>query len=156
MYEVTYSCTTCGEKPPTSAGAAAAAKGKSRNREASPESTILGRNLASGPIPPSGYALCFSYFEKVGVDHAWASCVNGTFSTPQELSIARRSPPKEKGQLRHAYVERVWDTASHCWKDVGARFLFVTCTEVPVSYKTSRAGKYAEPNSRSVRPSCPN
>ena len=122
-----YSCTSCGEKPP----AAAAAKGKSRSREASTSPTILGRNFASGPIPRTGYELCFSCFEEVGVDHAWANCVNGSFSTPQELSIARRSPPKEKGLLRHAFAERVWDIDSHCWKDLGARFFFVIC--IPVS-----------------------
>lgn len=128
---IKYVCTTCGEKTPIARAAhieaaAAAAKGKGRNREAStsPTRTILGRSLTSSGSSSStaraGYELCDRCFEEVGVDHAWASCVNGSFSTPRELTIARRSPPKQEGQLRHAFVEQA--QGPHGWIDLGARF----------------------------------
>ncbi|KAF8262631.1 hypothetical protein EI94DRAFT_1808526 [Lactarius quietus] len=110
-------------KTPTSrAAAAAAAKGKGRNREASTSPTILGRSLGSPgsssslPSARTGYELCVTCFERVGIVHSWSSCVRGSFSTEKELDIARRSPPKQEGLLRHAFVEQFWD--SHCWADL--------------------------------------
>ncbi|KAN0129825.1 hypothetical protein V8E53_012297 [Lactarius tabidus] len=123
---IKYICTTCGGKTPTSRAAliaAAEAKGKGgRNREASssPTRTILGRShsssVSSTLTARTGYELCTACFERVGVDHSWASCVSGYFSTEKELGIARRSQPKQKGLLRHAFVEKFWDL--HCWTDI--------------------------------------
>ena len=113
---------------------AAEAKGKGRDRAAStgtsPTRTILaGRghssSVSSSSTARAGYELCSACFEKVAVDHSWAFCVSGSFTTPKELGIARRSQPKKKGLLRHVFVEKFWDF--HCWTDLGARLFNVTC-----------------------------
>ncbi len=67
-------------------------------------------------------------FTKVGVDHSLGG-VDAPSSptlppTASELAIARRSAPKQKGQLRHAFVEQVWGFDG--WQVIGARFLVVT------------------------------
>lgn len=43
--------------------------------------------------------------------------------TASELALARRSAPKQDGQLRHAFVEQVW--GFHGWQVIGAAFLVV-------------------------------
>ena len=141
--QIKYTCTTCGEKTPTSRAtlivAAAAAKGKGKNREpsTSPTRTILARSPGSSGSYSStarvGYELCAACFEKVGVDHSSASSVNGPYSrilspTPQERSRAQRSAPKREGQLRHVFLEQFWDV--HGWQVLGAQLLSVTCTPV--------------------------
>ena len=110
---IKYVCTTC---------AAGDEKGNSRDAPASPTRTILGRRFSesSSSTVRAGYELCATCFERVGVDHSSASDMNGssrTTPTPKELKIARRSAPKRKGQLRHAFVEKFWD---HGWQAVGA------------------------------------
>ena len=88
------------------------------------------------PIPPSppsnrtsGYELCAMCLETVGVHHAIEAGLAAPGSSPvssnmsptsrgdPELSQWRRAAPK-KGQMRHAYKEKVW--TPHGWEDVGA------------------------------------
>jgi hypothetical protein len=103
----------------------------------SPTQTIFGRSLGSQStlVPPSasassssltrvGYELCAECFGKFGFDHSLSSGVESPSSptfpqTAQELAIARRSAPRRKGQLRHAFLAQVWE--SNGWQDVGAR-----------------------------------
>lgn len=78
----------------------------------------------------SGYELCSGCIESAGVNHALELSLapgistgrgNSSPSSPEDaqraLSQRRRSAPKQKGQLRHAYVEKVW--AHRGWEDVG-------------------------------------
>ena len=103
----------------------------------SPTQTIFGRSLgsqstlvpqsssgSSSSLTRTGYELCAMCFEKVGVDHSASGGVESPSSptfprTAQEISIARRTAPKQKGQLRHAFFEQVW--GFNGWQDVGAR-----------------------------------
>ncbi|KAH9056727.1 hypothetical protein EDB87DRAFT_1635118 [Lactarius vividus] len=124
--QIKYTCTTCGEKALTSRATLVAAKGKDRSSEpSSPTQTILARSLGSSGSSSStvraGYELCASCFEKDGVNHSSASSVKVSCSrrlppTAQERAIARRSSPKRKGQLRHAFLEQFWDLRG--WKIV--------------------------------------
>ena len=102
----------------------------------SPTQTIFGRNLGSQStlVPPSssgsstpttrpGYELCDTCFGKVGLDHTLPGGMDSPSSptmppTPQELAIARRSAPKRKGELRHAFLFQLW--GFHGWQDIGA------------------------------------
>ena len=82
----------------------------------------------SSPTSFGGYELCSMCLEGVGVHHAieaglaapGSSPVLSTMSPahddPQRASQWRRAAPK-KGQLRHAYQEKVW--GHHGWEDVG-------------------------------------
>jgi hypothetical protein len=108
----------------------------------SPTQTVLGRSVGSQStlVPSSssgsssstaraGYELCNMCFTKVGVDHSLVGGVDAPSSptlpqTASELAKARRSAPKQKGQLRHAFVEQVW--GFHGWQVIGARTLVVT------------------------------
>lgn len=76
---------------------------------------------------PCGFELCPSCIEVVGVLH---SIEGSTGSSPmnssplsssqeslQTLSELRRTAPRSKGHLRHAYREKVW--GRNGWKDVG-------------------------------------
>ncbi|KAI9464415.1 hypothetical protein BJY52DRAFT_816024 [Lactarius psammicola] len=124
--QMKYTCTTCGEKTPTSratvieAAAAAKRKGKSRDSEpSSPTQTILARGPSSSGSSSStargGYELCTTCFESVGVYHSSTRSINGSFSrtlspSPQERGIARRTATK-----RHAFLEQFWDHG-HGWK----------------------------------------
>ncbi|KAH8984040.1 hypothetical protein EDB92DRAFT_1951101 [Lactarius akahatsu] len=162
---IKYTCTTCGEKTPTSRAppeAAAATIGKGRSRESlsyvhhrsntkynfqepayprahrvpitphfaasnnTPTQTVLSRSTGSqmALVPSSssgsssstacaGYELCNMCFTKAGVDHSSVDRVDAPSSPPlpqisSELAIARRSVPKQKGQLRHAFVKQIW------------------------------------------------
>ncbi|KAI0046964.1 hypothetical protein FA95DRAFT_1290328 [Auriscalpium vulgare] len=70
-----------------------------------------------------GYELCSHCFQTCGVDHK-SSGSRGNSSpglldsptSPQELALARRSAPKLKGQLRHAFSEKMWGAQG--WDDV--------------------------------------
>jgi hypothetical protein len=102
----------------------------------SPTQTIFGRSLGSqstlvpssssgslSPIRRVGYELCAVCFEKVGLDHALPGGMDSPSSptmqpTAQERSIARRSAPKRKGELRHAFLFQVW--GFNGWQDIGA------------------------------------
>ena len=88
---------------------------------------------SSSSTARAGYELCNMCFTKVGVDHSLMGGVSAPSSptlppTASELAIARRSEPKQKGQLRHAFVEQVWGFRG--WQAIGARFLVVTCASV--------------------------
>lgn len=84
---------------------------------------------SSSSTARAGYELCNMCFTKVGVVHSLMGGVDAPSSptlppTASELAIARRSEPKQKGQLRHAFVEQVW--GFHGWQAIGARFLVLT------------------------------
>ncbi|EGN92266.1 hypothetical protein SERLA73DRAFT_191383 [Serpula lacrymans var. lacrymans S7.3] len=71
----------------------------------------------------TGYELCSGCIESAGIIHALRGSLppgeNLSPSSPEDarvLSQWRRSAPKQKGQLRHAYVEKVW--GSWGWEDV--------------------------------------
>ncbi|THH30104.1 hypothetical protein EUX98_g4071 [Antrodiella citrinella] len=70
----------------------------------------------------AGYELCASCIEDVGVDHSlhFSSASGSPQSyyppSPQEASEWRRSAPKNKGQLRHAFLEKQWGARG--WQDV--------------------------------------
>jgi hypothetical protein len=122
---IKYVCTTC---------AAAEEKGKNREASASPTRTVLDRRLSgsSSSTARASYELCATCFERVGIDHSsqgWCSTRETVHTTRQELAITRRSPPKQKGQLCHAFVEKIW--GDHGWQVVGAQLHFVTC--IPAS-----------------------
>jgi hypothetical protein len=100
----------------------------------SPTQTIFGKSFGSQstlvPSSPSGssspttrvgYELCHTCFEKVGCDHALPVGVDSPKlpPTPQELAIARRSAPKRKGELRHAFLFQIWGAGFDGWQDVG-------------------------------------
>ncbi|KAL4245861.1 hypothetical protein ABKN59_008801 [Abortiporus biennis] len=64
-----------------------------------------------------GYELCANCIESVGVIHALESFIEPGSSpsvsgewppSPEDASQWRRSAPRRKGQLRHAYLEKVW------------------------------------------------
>jgi hypothetical protein len=102
----------------------------------SPTRTIFGRSLgsqstlvpssssgSSSPTTRVGYELCAVCFEKVGLDHALPGGLDSPSSptlppTPQELAIARRSAPKRKGELRHAFLFQIW--GFNGWQVIGA------------------------------------
>ena len=87
-------------------------------------------------VPPSdnlphmgstGYELCCSCFESTGVLHALEAGAttprsHSPLSSSQEDIRAilqfRRTAPRSKGHIRHAYREKVWGREG--WKDVGA------------------------------------
>ncbi|KAK7685725.1 hypothetical protein QCA50_011070 [Cerrena zonata] len=86
----------------------------------------------SNGLSHSGYELCFNCIESAGMIHALevtlepgTSPVSGGRPPPspehaeaaeQAMSQWRRSAPKKKGQLRHAYLEKVWGPRG--WDDV--------------------------------------
>jgi len=70
-----------------------------------------------------GYELCPSCLESAGVDHALEKSLDpGSSPSPSSperaLSAWRRTAPKQKGKLRHAYVEKSWGWGG--WQDVRA------------------------------------
>jgi hypothetical protein len=85
-----------------------------------------------------GYELCSGCVESAGVNHALEVNLapgtspgrgNSSPSSPEDaqraLSQWLRSAPKKKGQLRHAYIEKVW--AHRGWEDVGKNFPMRRC-----------------------------
>ncbi|KAI0091463.1 hypothetical protein BDY19DRAFT_930605 [Irpex rosettiformis] len=97
------------------------------NHPSSPESspsslTIQGLSIGSGRSTISsetGYELCHSCFASVGVVHALESCIApGSSPIPdtwppspedqQRAFSAWKRTASKKGQLRHAYIEKVW------------------------------------------------
>ena len=100
----------------------------------SPTQTIFGKSFgsqstlvpssssgSSSPTTRVGYELCHTCFEKVGCDHALPARLDSPKlpPTPQELAIARRSAPKRKGDLRHAFLFQIWGAGFDGWQDVG-------------------------------------
>jgi hypothetical protein len=68
-----------------------------------------------------GYELCPSCLESAGVHHALEKSLDpGSSPSPASpehaLSAWRRTAPKQKGELRHAYVEKSWGWGG--WQDV--------------------------------------
>lgn len=90
-----------------------------------------------------GYELCATCIQSSGVNHSFSATQadangfltsgsgpfgglsgdgSGSYSPnspleQQELSVLRRSAPKQKGALRHAYLEKMWGFSG--WEDVG-------------------------------------
>ncbi|KAF7977582.1 hypothetical protein HWV62_3170 [Athelia sp. TMB] len=95
----------------------------------SPSSGISSPN-SPHPFIENGYELCSGCIESAGVNHALEANLaypgipvgrgNDSPSSPEDAQRAssqwRRSAPKQKGQLRHAYLEKVW--AHRGWEDV--------------------------------------
>ncbi|KAF9245358.1 hypothetical protein BU15DRAFT_85673 [Melanogaster broomeanus] len=89
-------------------------------------SPTLYSSRGSGPQCESeamGYELCSGCIEAAGIYHALCASTERMGSTGSEptspedaLSIWRRSAPRQKGQLRHAYFEKVWGHQG--WEDV--------------------------------------
>jgi hypothetical protein len=138
---IRYVCSTCKEKRPRSYEEIEAFKigGKGKAPHAGdflsvyPGYTQNGTH-SNGLIPPEkpisllsdgspdpGYELCPNCLESAGVDHALEmSLAPGSSPSPTSpentLSLWRRMAPQNKGQLRHAYLEKVW--VGQGWQDV--------------------------------------
>jgi hypothetical protein len=89
--------------------------------------------------PDPGYELCPSCLESAGVHHALEKSLDpGSSPSPASpehaLSAWRRTAPKQKGKLRHAYVEKSWGWGG--WQDVRA-CLIICCTDLRVDLRTS-------------------
>ncbi|KAF9561215.1 hypothetical protein CPC08DRAFT_801895 [Agrocybe pediades] len=94
--------------------------GGSRPRSNAPSSP-------SSSVAPGGYELCSACIESVGIHHAIEAGLAGSSSSPgvgnmspsyddpQRALQWRRAAPR-KGQLRHAYQEKVWGHLG--WEDV--------------------------------------
>ncbi|TFY76515.1 hypothetical protein EWM64_g7495 [Hericium alpestre] len=82
------------------------------------------RSASSSSTHSPGYELCSVCIQKSGVDHSLSlSLWDGTLRrdqdslpSPEEISARRRSAPKQKGQLRHAYCEKIWGFSG--WEDI--------------------------------------
>ena len=84
-------------------------------------------STSSSSTRVGGYELCSMCIQKSGNDHSLLA-VGGdgssnsggeSPSSPEDLSAWRRSAPRQKGQMRHAYREKVWGFSG--WEDVGAQ-----------------------------------
>lgn len=115
-------------------------------------SPTLYNSRASGSPSESenmGYELCSGCIEAAGIYHAL--CIStervgsiGPEPTEDAMSLWIRSAPRQKGQLRHAYFEKVWGHQG--WDDVGALLdlqlrVFVPLTMRGVHFRT---GRYAD------------
>lgn len=72
----------------------------------------------------TGFELCSGCVESAGMIHALRASTHRrnlsgseSISPEDDLSSWSRSAPRQKGQLRHAYFEKVW--SHHGWEDVG-------------------------------------
>jgi hypothetical protein len=72
----------------------------------------------------TGFELCSGCIESAGMIHALRASTHRrtlsgseSISPEDDLSSWSRSAPRQKGQLRHAYFEKVW--GHHGWEDVG-------------------------------------
>ena len=86
-----------------------------------------------------GYELCPGCLEAAGVDHALEKSLDpGSSPSPSSperaLSAWRRTAPKQKGKLRHAYVEKSWGWGG--WQDVRT-YLIVCYTDLLLGLRTS-------------------
>ena len=92
-----------------------------------PKSQLSVPSSPSSPHLSTGYELCSACLESVGIHHAIeaglaapgsspVNTISPGHDDPQRASQWRRAPPK-KGQLRHAYREKVWGHFG--WEDVG-------------------------------------
>ncbi|KAG2110370.1 uncharacterized protein F5147DRAFT_690339 [Suillus discolor] len=100
-----------------------------------------------------GFELCSGCVESAGVIHALRASTerrngSGAESTSPEddLSSWSRSAPRQKGQLRHAYFEKVW--GHHGWEDVEQDDMHIckcsTCNSAIVNqrYKCTSCQKF--------------
>ncbi|KAI0056053.1 hypothetical protein BV25DRAFT_1894599 [Artomyces pyxidatus] len=119
----------------------------------SPTDTVLGSGSPPHTHPRSnstsssatvhiGYELCSICFQSVGVNHTLLGGRGDgspgqmdSPTSPQELAVARRSAPKQKGQLRHSFAEKMWgfngwqdleETDSHPQKCSGCQAMLTT------------------------------
>lgn len=91
----------------------------------SPYLAIPGARSRSDGSEEPGFELCSNCIQSVGVIHALESIVDPGSSpgpgdwphSPEEALQLRRTAPKRKGQLRHAYTEKIWGARG--WDDVG-------------------------------------
>lgn len=136
---IRYVCSTCKEKRPRTREELESLTGKgklcdpfsypplSSRTNLNAESSRTGRFrdtpklcLPDGKSDP-GYELCPSCLESAGVHHALEKSLDpGSSPSPASpehaLSAWRRTAPKQKGKLRHAYVEKSWGWEG--WQDV--------------------------------------
>jgi len=92
-------------------------------------------SLPDGRSDP-GYELCPSCLESAGVHHALEKSLDpGSSPSPASpehaLSAWRRTAPKQKGKLRHAYVEKSWGWGG--WQDVRA-YCIIGCADPQLAY----------------------
>ncbi|KAG1811488.1 uncharacterized protein BJ212DRAFT_1448435 [Suillus subaureus] len=100
-----------------------------------------------------GFELCSGCVESAGVIHALRASTerrNGSSaestSPEDDLSSWSRSAPRQKGQLRHAYFEKVW--GHHGWEDVEQDDMHIckcsTCNSAIVNqrYKCTSCQKF--------------
>ena len=152
---IRYVCSTCKEKRPRTREELESLTGKklcdlfsyppSRARNSQAESSYSRGSkdmfklcLPDGRSDP-GYELCPSCLEAAGVHHALEKSLDpGSSPSPSSpehaLSAWRRTAPKQKGKLRHAYVEKSWGWGG--WQDVRA-YLIVYCPHLRVDSCTS-------------------
>ena len=136
---IRYVCSTCKEKKPRTRKELESLIGKSKfcdqfsyppssgRTNPKAESSSTGRFgdtpklcLPDGQRDP-GYELCPGCLESAGVHHALEKSLDpGSSPSPASpehaLSAWRRTAPKQKGKLRHAYVEKSWGWGG--WQDV--------------------------------------
>ena len=91
----------------------------------SPKPDTLRGCGSQSELQNNGYELCSGCIETAGICHALCASTEGVgsigpgHSSPEDaMSSWMRSAPRQKGQLRHAYFEKVWGPRG--WDDVGA------------------------------------
>ena len=138
---IRYVCSTCKEKKPRTRKELESWTGKGKlcnpfsyppmgsrtNLKAEPSYSdgykgVFKLSLPDGQ-PDPGYELCPGCLESAGVHHALEKSLDpGSSPSPASpehaLSAWRRTAPKQKGKLRHAYVEKSWGWGG--WQDVRA------------------------------------
>ncbi|KAI0035350.1 hypothetical protein K488DRAFT_83186 [Vararia minispora EC-137] len=90
----------------------------------SPRSPSSATSLSSTSTLRSGYELCSMCIQTKGVEHSLFGGMEeedlsgkfGKLNSQQELSIALRSAPHQKGHLRHAFAEKHWGPDG--WQDL--------------------------------------
>ena len=136
---IRYVCSTCKEKKPTTREELVSLTGNRKFHDPFSYPPPSGRTnlkaessrnsgfkdtpklcLPDGQRDP-GYELCPSCLESAGVHHALEKSLDpGSSPSPASpehaLSAWRRTAPKQKGKLRHAYVEKSWGWGG--WQDV--------------------------------------
>lgn len=136
---IRYVCSTCKEKRPGTREELESLTWKSRSHDPFSYPPLSSRTnlkaessrtagfkgtpklcLPGGQRDP-GYELCPSCLESAGVHHALEKSLDpGSSPSPASpehaLSAWRRTAPKQKGKLRHAYVEKSWGWGG--WQDV--------------------------------------
>ncbi|KAL0953370.1 hypothetical protein HGRIS_004607 [Hohenbuehelia grisea] len=90
-----------------------------------------------------GYELCSGCIESAGHHHAVSGLRTDAESprSPEDAQYLRRSAPKQKGQLRHAYQEKIWGHLG--WDDVGKSISLMICvlSDVGLEQDESKTSK---------------